>query len=111
VKQECFLQEKYEEGLAKKLESDEDTREYHTHKIRLWIQAYAPNKKSLVEFKDEMLMGLCNAELKETCLFFMPKEAKRKGKIKSVLDRKLSPDRHEFKTTYLNSDRKLQERG
>ena len=67
MKQECFSQEKYEEGrkqedLARKLESYEDTREYHTHKMRLWIQAYAPKKKSLVEFKDEMLMGLCNAE-------------------------------------------------
>ena len=40
----------------------------------------------------------------------MPKEAKRKEEIKSVLDQQLSPDRHEFKTTYLNSDRKLQER-
>jgi len=78
VKQECFLQEKYEEGLAKKLESDEDTREYHTHKIRLWIQAYAPNKKSLVEFKDEMLMGLCNAELKETCLFLCLRSCSKK---------------------------------
>jgi len=31
------------------------------------------NKRSLVEFKDEMLMGLYNVELKETCLFYMPK--------------------------------------
>ena len=30
-----------------------------------------PDKRSLVEFKDEMLMGLYNAELKEICLFFM----------------------------------------
>ena len=44
--------------------------------MRLWIQAYAPDKRSIVEFKDEMLMVLYNAELKETCLFFMPKELK-----------------------------------
>ena len=42
--------------------------------MRLWIQAYAPDKRSIVEFKDEILMELFNAELKETCLFFMPKE-------------------------------------
>ena len=80
-------------------------------KEELWLQAYSTNKRSLVQLQDEMLRGLYDVELKETRLFFMPKEAKRKGKIKSVLDRKLSPDRHEFKTTYLNSDRKLQERG
>ena len=34
-----------------------DTREYYTDKRRLWIQAYAPDKRSLIEFKDEMLMG------------------------------------------------------
>ena len=36
----------------------------------------------------------------------MPKEPKRKGEInavKAVLDRQLSPDTHEFKTTYVNS--------
>ena len=33
-------------------------------------------------------------ELKEACLFFLPK---RKGEIKAVLDRQLSPDRHELK--------------
>ena len=39
-------------------------------------------------------------------VFFMPKEPKRKGEInavKAVLDRQLSPDTHEFKTTYVNS--------
>ena len=74
-----FSQEKYEEGrkqeyLVRKQERDEDPRKYCTDKMRLWIQAYAPDIKSLVEFKDEMLMGLYNAELKETCLFCMPKE-------------------------------------
>lgn len=38
--------------------------------MRLWIQAYAQDKMSLVEFKDEIVMGLCNAELKGTCLFY-----------------------------------------
>ena len=43
--------------------------------------------------KDEMLMGLYYAELKETCLFFMPKELQHKNEIKAVLDRQLSQDR------------------
>ena len=76
-----FSEEKYEEGrkqeyLVRKQESDEDIREYYSDKMRSWIQAYAPDKRSIVEFKDEILMGLFNAELKETCLFFMPKELK-----------------------------------
>ena len=33
----------------------------------------------------------------------MPKEPKWKGEIKAVLDWKLSPDRDELKTTYVNS--------
>ena len=56
-----------------------------------------------VNIKDEMLKGLYDAELKETCLFFKSKEPKRKGDIKAVLDQQLYPDRHEFKTTYVNS--------
>ena len=43
-----------------------------------------------VEIKDEMLMGLYNAELKETCLFFMPKELQHENEIKAVLDHQLS---------------------
>ena len=70
-----FSQEKYEEGwkqeyLVRKQERDEDPRKYCTDKMRLWIQAYDPDKRSLVEFKDEMLMGLFNAELQETCMVF-----------------------------------------
>ena len=34
--------------------------------------------KQEVEFKDKMIKGLYNAELKETCLFFMPKNQNRK---------------------------------
>ena len=40
-------------------------------KKELWLQAYSTNKRSLVEFKDEMLRGLYKAELKETCLCFL----------------------------------------
>ena len=48
-----FSQEKYEEGkkqeyLDRKQESGEDTNEYYTDNKRLWIQAYAPSKRSLV---------------------------------------------------------------
>ena len=32
---------------------------------------------------DEMLKGMYNAELKETCMFFMPKEPKQKSEIKA----------------------------
>ena len=33
-----------------------------------------------------MLKGLYDAELKEACLFFMPKEQKQKGDIKAIQD-------------------------
>jgi len=46
-----------------------------------------------VEFKDEMLNRLYDAEFKEVCLFFfMLKEPKQKREIKAVLDQQLSPD-------------------
>ena len=95
-----------QEYLDRKQESGEDTKEYYAAKEQLWLQAYAPNKRNLVEFKDEMLKRLYNEELKETCLFFMPKEPKQKREIKAVLDRQLSPDRHELKTTYINAGNK-----
>ena len=50
-----------------------------------------------------MLKGLYDAELKETCLFFSPKEPTQKREIKAVLDQQISPDRHELKTMYVNS--------
>ena len=58
-----FAQEKDEEGrkmeyLARKQSRNEDTRKYFTDKLRLWVQAYAPARRSLVEFKTAMLMGL-----------------------------------------------------
>ena len=79
-----------QEYLDRKQESGEDTREYYADKEELWLQVYAPNKRSLVEFKDEILKGLYDVELKETCLFFMPKEPKWKGEIKAVQDQQLS---------------------
>ena len=55
--------------LLKQFSQEIDPRKYYTDKLRLWIQAYTPDKRSLVEFKNEMLMGLYKAELKKTCLF------------------------------------------
>jgi len=43
---------------------------------RVIDKAYAPNKRSLVKFKDEMFKGLYDAELKETCLLFMLNDPK-----------------------------------
>ena len=48
---------------------------------RGWIQGW--NAQGTVQNRDE-----------GTCLFFMPKEPKRKQEIKAVLDRQLSPDRN-----------------
>ena len=92
---ELFPQEKYKEGqkqeyLAREQERDEDTREYYTDKRRLWLQAYPSDKRSLIEFKDEMLMGLYNAELKKLFLFCMPKELQHENEIKAVLDCQLA---------------------
>ena len=47
-----------QEYLDRKQESGKDTKEYYTDKMRL----FASGKRSLVEFKDEMLMGLYDAE-------------------------------------------------
>ena len=55
------------------------------------------------KFKDKMLKALYNAELKETCRFFMPKEPKQKRDFETVLDQELAPDRHKFKTIYSNN--------
>ena len=46
-------------------------------------------KRSLKDFKNKMLMGLFNVELKKTCLFFMPKELQHENEIKAVLDHQL----------------------
>ena len=39
---------------------------------RLWIPAYAPAKRTLSEFKNAMVLGLCYCEQQITCLQFMP---------------------------------------
>ena len=67
----------------------EDARQYYTDKLRLFVQAYPPALRSIVEFKTDMLMGLYNPELRKTCLTFMPKEIKHEREIKAVLDHQL----------------------
>ena len=47
-----------------------------------------------------MLVGLYDARLKETCLFFMPKELKTENEIKAVLDRQLSREIKEITTSH-----------
>ena len=75
-----FSQEKDKEGrkqeyTARKQRRNEDPRKYCIlhWQVRVWIQAYAPAKRSLGEFKNAMIMGLSHMELKRTCLQFMPK--------------------------------------
>ena len=68
---------------------NEDARQYYTDKLRLFVQAYPPARRSLVELKTDMLMGLYNVELRKTCFMFMPKEIKHKREIKAVLDHQL----------------------
>jgi len=70
----------------RKVVKNEDTSKYYADKGKLWSQAYAPDKRSLVEFlKNEMIMGLNDAELKETCMFFMPErpQGKRERGLKA----------------------------
>ena len=50
-----------QEYLARKQGRDEDPSKYYTDNIWLWEKAYAPNKRSLVEFKNEMLMCMYDA--------------------------------------------------
>ena len=89
-----FSQEKDEEGRIqeytnRKQGRNEDPRKYYTDKLRLWVQAYAPARRSLTEFKNAMLLGLYNTELKKTCLMFMPRELKHESEIKAVMDHQL----------------------
>jgi hypothetical protein len=86
-----FSQEKNEESwnqreLCPKQEfrdrtqgSSEDTREYYAKKRKLWVKTYTPRNRSLVEFKDVMIKGLNDEELKETCIFFMPENCTTAG--------------------------------
>ena len=89
-----FTHEKDEEGrkmeyLQRRQARNEDARQYYTDKLRLFVQEYPPAGRSLVEFKTSMLLGLYNAEMRKTCLTFMPKEIKHEREIKAVLDHQL----------------------
>ena len=86
-----FTHEKDEEGwkmeyMVRRHARNEDARQYYTDKLRLFVQAYPPARRSLVEFKNSMLLGLYNPELRKTCLMFMPREIKHEREIKAVLD-------------------------
>ena len=52
------------EYLQQRQLRNEDARRYYTDKLRLFVQAYPPSQRSLVEFKRNMLMGLYNADLR-----------------------------------------------
>ena len=86
-----FTHEKDEEGwkmeyMVRRHARNEDARQYYTDKLRLFVQAYPPARRSLVEFKNSMLLGLYNPELRKTCQMFMPREIKHEREIKAVLD-------------------------
>ena len=58
-----FTHEKDEEGrkieyMARRQARNEDARQYYTDKLRLFVQAYPPARRSLVEFKNAMLLGI-----------------------------------------------------
>ena len=44
-----------QEYLDRKQERGKEKNKHYTDNRRLWIQAFAPDERSLVEFKDEML--------------------------------------------------------
>ena len=77
------------EYLQRRQLRNEDARQYYMDKLRLFVQAYPPAWRSLVEFNTNMLMGLNNADLRKTSLTFMPKEIKHEREIKAVLDHQL----------------------
>ena len=77
------------EYLHRRQARNEDARQYYTDKLRLFVQAYPPARRSSVKFKTNMLLGLYNAELRKTCLMFMPKDIKHEQEIKAVLDHQL----------------------
>ena len=53
------------ENMARRQARNEVARQYYTDKLRLFVQAYPPARRSLVEFKNAMLY---NSELR----MFMP---------------------------------------
>ena len=98
-----FSQEKDEEGRKleynnRKQSRNKDPRKYYTDKLRLWIQAYAPAKRTLSEFKTAIILGLYHMELRKTCLQFMPKDLQYEHQIKAV------PDFHLINQRTINSD-------
>ena len=67
-----FTHEKDEEGwkmeyMVRRQARNEDARQYYTNKLQLFLQTRPPARRSLVEFKNGMLLGLYNAELRKTC--------------------------------------------
>ena len=77
------------EYLQRRQARNEDARQYYTDKLRLFVQAYPPARRSLVEFNTNMLLGLYNDELRKTCLMFMPQDITHEWEIKEVLDHQL----------------------
>ena len=71
-----FSHEKDKEGrkmeyISRNQSRNEDARKYYIDKLRLWVQGYPPARRSLVELKNAMILGLYNVELRKTCLIFM----------------------------------------
>ena len=57
-----YLQEKDEESRKQKYTTrkqgrNEDLRKYYTDRMRLWVQAYSPAKRSLIKLKMLCLWG------------------------------------------------------
>ena len=104
-----FSQEKYEEGkkqeyLDRKQESGEDTNEYYTDNKRLWIQAYAPSKRSLVWIQGWNAHGTVWCRVEGNMPVLYASEAKEgKEDWGSILDRQLSRNIKKLKTTYTDS--------
>ena len=46
------------EYLQRRQARNEDARQYYTDKLRLFMQAYPPAQRTLVEFKTSMFLGL-----------------------------------------------------
>ena len=104
-----FSQEKYEEGqkqeyVDRKQESGEDTKEYYTDNKRLWIQAYAPSKRSLVWLQGWNAHGTVWSRVEGNMAVLCPKELKTENEIKAVPDRQLSRDIKEITTTHDSFD-------
>ena len=89
-----FSHEMDEEGrkmeyMARRQARKEDVRQYFTDKLRLFVQAYPPARRRLVEFKNAMLLGLYNAELRKPCRMVMPKGIKHVREVKAIQDHQL----------------------